>query len=163
MFQVHIASAHGSGLNSLYCCGSCCGVHNFKRGTHLGRFVQVIPDQDDSRSMLFLHQCFRDIKECLEEIKMSEAKTLSVEDGVHLNVLIGKFSNPWPIMPLNLFNLNLRTAASLAGLALTYMLVLLKFRFGDTAKNDQVNLMSNSTVQYLINALKNNNVSVVEL
>ena len=94
---------------------------------------------------------------------MSEAKTLSVEDGVHLNVLIGKFSNPWPIMPLNLFNLNLRTAASLAGLALTYMLVLLKFRFGDTAKNDQVNLMSNSTVQYLINALKNNNVSVVEL
>ena len=109
----------------------------------------------------FISQYFRKIKDCLEEIKMSEAKTLSVEESVHLGVLIGRFSNPCPIMPLNLFNLNLRTAASMAGLALTYMLVLLKFRFGDTSNtNDQVNLMSNATLEYLISALKNNTVSV---
>ena len=90
---------------------------------------------------------------------MSEAQTLSVEERVQLDVLIGKFSNPCPIMPLNLFNLNLRTAASLAGLALTYMLVLLKFRFGDTTRNDQVNLMNNATLQYLISAFKNNTMS----
>ena len=96
---------------------------------------------------------------------MSEAKTLSVEESVHLGVLIGRFSNPCPIMPLNLFNLNLRTAASMAGLALTYMLVLLKFRFGDTTSNHNqvVNLMSNATLEYLISALKNNTVITRDL
>ena len=95
---------------------------------------------------------------------MSEATTMSAEERVHLDVLIAKFSRCsyiGPIMPLNIFNLNLRTAASMAGLALTYMLVLLKFRFGDSSKSDQVTLINNATLQYLINTLKNNSVSLV--
>ena len=106
----------------------------------------------------------RKIRDRLDEIKMSEATTMSVEEKVHLDVLIAKFSRCsyiGPIMPLNIFNLNLRTAASMAGLALTYMLVLLKFRFGDSSKNDQVNLINNATLQYLINTLKNNSVPLV--
>ena len=72
---------------------------------------------------------------------MKEAERLTVTDGVRLEVLIDKFSEPCPFRPLDTFNVNFSTAASLSGLAFTYVIVLIQFKQGDkTCPEQPVNL-----------------------
>jgi len=55
----------------------------------------------------------------------------------HMEVAVERFSKPAPIRPLDVFNLNLASGASIVGLILTYIIVLLQFKVsedrGDTS------------------------------
>ena len=55
----------------------------------------------------------------------------------NLEVAVERFSKPAPIRPLDVFNLNLASGASIVGLILTYIIVLLQFKVsedrGDTS------------------------------
>jgi hypothetical protein len=48
-----------------------------------------------------------------------------------LDVLLDLFSGVSPFRPLDIFNVNLSSAGSLAGLIVTYIIVLLQFKTGD--------------------------------
>ena len=56
------------------------------------------------------------------------------EERCQLDVLITRYSNPGPIRPLDMFNLNFASAASSAGLLLTYLIVLMQFRAGESSR-----------------------------
>ena len=71
------------------------------------------------------------MKACLQKIRLREAEKMTVRESVHLEVLIDKFSESCPFRPLDMFDVNFSTAASLSGLALTYVIVLMQFREGD--------------------------------
>ena len=73
------------------------------------------------------------MKACLQKIRLREAERMSVRESVHMEVLIDKFSESSPFRPLDMFDVNFSTAASLAGLAFTYVIVLMQFREGDNA------------------------------
>ena len=67
-------------------------------------------------------------------MKYSNGGQLNQEEKCQLDVLITRYSNPGPIRPLDIFNLNFASAASTAGLLLTYLIVLMQFRAGDSSK-----------------------------
>ena len=71
------------------------------------------------------------MKASLQRIRLREAERMSVRESVHLEVLIDKFSVQCPFRPLDMFDVNFSTAASLAGLVFTYVIVLMQFREGD--------------------------------
>ena len=52
-----------------------------------------------------------------------------------MDELLEEFSAPCPIQPLDIFDMNFANVASLAGLAFTYIIVLLQFKIGDPEEN----------------------------
>lgn len=72
------------------------------------------------------------MKSVLQKIKMQKIDKLSARNEVELDVLIDKFSASSPFRPLDMFDANYSTLASLAGLSFTYVIVLLQFKIGDS-------------------------------
>ena len=52
--------------------------------------------------------------------------------------LMEEFSSPCPIRPADMFDMNLATMISLAGLLLTYVIVFLQFKMGEGGAGDVV-------------------------
>ena len=77
----------------------------------------------------------RKVKASLQRIRLREAERMSVRESVHMEVLIDKFSVSCPFRPLDMFDVNFSTAASLAGLVFTYVIVLMQFREGDAGSS----------------------------
>ena len=50
----------------------------------------------------------------------------------HVKIALERFSTSAPIRPKDMFDLNLASGASIAGMVLTYIIVLYSFKFGDT-------------------------------
>ena len=48
-----------------------------------------------------------------------------------MQVLVDKFSQECPFQPLGIFEVNLASATSMAGLSFTYVIVLLQFQISD--------------------------------
>ena len=49
-------------------------------------------------------------------------------------MLIDRFGSSAPLRPKDIFDVNFASAASLAGLVVTYVIVLLQFKLGDSAE-----------------------------
>ena len=62
---------------------------------------------------------------------MMEAEHMTTKQSVQMEVLVGQFSVSCPFRPLDIFDVNFGTTLSLAGLAFTYVIVLMQFRIGD--------------------------------
>ncbi len=77
---------------------------------------------------------FRAIKSVLQKTVVSAVResSLDEEERARLDVLVERFSTEAPIQPMHVFNVNFATGASLSGLVLTYIIVLLQFKVGDT-------------------------------
>ena len=71
---------------------------------------------------------------------------MSVRETVHMEVLIEKFSKSCPFRPLDMFDVNFSTAASLAGLGFTYVIVLMQFREGETPYENQESISNTTSV-----------------
>lgn len=69
----------------------------------------------------------------LQAYRSGQFALLSPGELVNLEVVIERFSSRPTIRPMDCFNLNLSTGVSLAGLLITYIIVLLQFRIGDPA------------------------------
>ena len=74
----------------------------------------------------------RRVKNALQKIKIHKIEQMSPKEEIELDVLIDKFSKHSPFRPLDMFDANFATLASLAGLAFTYVIVLLQFKIGDS-------------------------------
>ena len=55
-----------------------------------------------------------------------------------MDELLDEFSAHCPIQPLDIFDMNFANVASLAGLAFTYIIVLLQFKIGDPEENADI-------------------------
>ena len=53
-----------------------------------------------------------------------------------MEYLMEEFSSPCPIRPADMFDMNLATMISLAGLLLTYVIVFLQFKMGEGDAGD---------------------------
>lgn len=60
-----------------------------------------------------------------------EANNITKKEMVELEVLIEKFSVACPLQPLDIFDVNLANATTMAGLFFTYVIVLLQFKIDD--------------------------------
>lgn len=56
---------------------------------------------------------------------------MTMKELCQFEVLVDWFSLAAPVRPMDMFNLNFSSAATLVGLVITYMLVLLQFKIGD--------------------------------
>ena len=56
---------------------------------------------------------------------------MTEEEKCLLNLLIDQCSNPNPVCPKHVFALNYSTGISAFGLGLTYVIVLIQFRFAE--------------------------------
>ena len=65
------------------------------------------------------------------KIRIEHFRHLDPEDNVKLDHLMAEFSVPYPIRPADMFDMNLATMISLAGLLLTYVIVFLQFKVGE--------------------------------
>ena len=74
----------------------------------------------------------RRVKNTLQKIKIQRVDLMSPKEEIELDVLIDRFSKHSPFRPLDMFDANFATLASLAGLAFTYVIVLLQFKIGDS-------------------------------
>ena len=63
---------------------------------------------------------------------------LDSEDRVRMEYLMEEFSAPCPIRPADMFDMNLATMISLAGLLLTYVIVFLQFKIGEVDDKSSV-------------------------
>ena len=73
----------------------------------------------------------RKVKDCLQDIIILKANGIAKKERVELEVLIDKFSVSCPIQPLDIFDVNLANATTIAGLVFTYVIVLLQFKIAD--------------------------------
>ena len=69
------------------------------------------------------------------KIKIRHFRHLDSEDCVRMEYLLEQFSAPCPIRPDDMFDMNLATMISLAGLLLTYVIVFLQFKIGEGDTN----------------------------
>ncbi len=80
-----------------------------------------------------LADIFRSIKEKLEDRLVDEANQISASERTGLQVLISRYGNPSPFRPADVFDMNFASAASVGGLILTYVIVLMQFKLGDSS------------------------------
>ncbi len=76
---------------------------------------------------------YSSIRENLQAASVTHAESLSKSSMRQLDVLIDQFSRPAPIRPKNVFDLNLASGASVSGLMLTYLIVMLQFKLSEGA------------------------------
>ena len=74
----------------------------------------------------------RKVKNALQKMKIQRIDDMCPKEEVEVDVLIDKFSKHSPFRPLDMFDANFATLASLAGVAFTYVIVLLQFKIGDS-------------------------------
>ncbi len=70
------------------------------------------------------------VRRNLEDIRRSQARQLSDEDNVRLEVLIDRFSAAGPLTPKNSFEMNYSSYAGIVSTIVTYLIVLIEFRTG---------------------------------
>ena len=75
----------------------------------------------------------RKIHDILQRILVQQISRVSANQHAELDLLVQKFSQASPFRPLDLFDVNFATAASLASVAFTYVIVLLQFKIGDSS------------------------------
>ena len=97
-------------------CNVCQLANNACTEDNQNCWQQVQRPQLKGRSLIiYLTFSPRKVKACLQKIRLREAERMSVREGVHMEVLIDKFSESCPFRPLDMFDVNFSTAASLAG------------------------------------------------
>ena len=62
---------------------------------------------------------------------LQNALLFELSSKTHLEVAIERFSRAAPIRPMDVFDLNLASGASILGLLVTYLIVLFQFKIGD--------------------------------
>ena len=72
------------------------------------------------------------MKERHQELLIVESSRVSPMERAQAEVLIDRFGRAAPIRPLDVFDVNYATAASVSGLILTYVIVLLQFKMSDS-------------------------------
>ena len=76
---------------------------------------------------------FHNLSHCSQVVTTSSCDSENTtKEEIELDVLIDKFSKHSPFRPLDMFDANFATLASLAGLAFTYVIVLLQFKIGES-------------------------------
>ncbi len=82
-----------------------------------------------------LSTAYADVRGALQELEMAAHKddddTLTLKEKTRLRILESRFSRPCPLRPLDTFNVNSASGASLAGLILTYLIVLLQWKLSE--------------------------------
>ncbi len=78
-----------------------------------------------------LANLYKRIRARLQEAMIAEADSLSSKERTVIEVLMTKFTTSAPFRPLDIFDVNFASAASLLGLILTYVIVLLQFKVSD--------------------------------
>ena len=63
--------------------------------------------------------------------KGAEFESLSAKELNDLGLLVGHFEVQSPLRPMDIFNLNRSSSASVAGLVITYMIILLQMKLGE--------------------------------
>jgi hypothetical protein len=77
---------------------------------------------------------YQEIRRHLQHMRVDFAEDdLSRKNSCQLNTLIELFSNPSPIRPLDVFNMNYANGASVAGLILTYWIILIQLKLSDSS------------------------------
>ena len=105
------------------------------------------------------------IKQNLEHISINYANNLKRKEERQFEVLISHFSCPCPVRPCDIFNMNSANFVSVGGLIITYLIVLMQFKLGDSNDTGGLNmtlsdlpkLLGNRTVPELLDLIRNNN------
>ena len=79
---------------------------------------------------------FKSIKEKQEDLLVEEANHMTPQERAGMRVLISRFDNPSPFRPMDVFDMNFGSAASVAGLILTYVIVLMQFKMSDPVPSE---------------------------
>ena len=69
-------------------------------------------------------------RETIQRMRMDNAKRLTATETLEMDTLIDwlSFSSRAPIRPMDVFDMNYSSGASILGLILTYMIILLQFK-----------------------------------
>ena len=69
-------------------------------------------------------------RERIQRMRLDNAKRLTVAETLEMDTLIDwlSFSSRAPIRPMDVFDMNYSSGASILGLILTYMIILLQFK-----------------------------------
>ena len=105
------------------------------------------------------------IRQNLEHISINLADKLKRKEEKQLEVLISHFSCPCPVRPWDIFNMNSANFVSVGGLIITYLIVLIQFKLGDSKDTGGFNmtlydvpkLLVNRTIPELLDLMKSNN------
>ena len=76
---------------------------------------------------------YQSICDKLEQLLIEEAENMSTRQRTEMDVLINRFAHTTPLRPKNTFDMNYATGASLGGLILTYVIVLVQFKDSGSA------------------------------
>ena len=82
-------------------------------------------------------------------MRMDIGKSLTPEEAVRIDTVIDwlSFSSRAPIRPMDVFDMNYASGASILGLMLTYMIILLQFKLSDPAHSAVTNKSSSPASQ----------------
>ncbi len=69
----------------------------------------------------------------MQLISVEESDHQTTKEQAKFAYLVDYYSKDSPLTPLNTFEVNFSSAASLAGVILTYIIVLLQFKISDTS------------------------------
>ena len=109
------------------------------------------------------------IRQNLEHISINFADNLKRKEERQLEVLISHFSCPCPVRPCDIFNMNSANFVSVGGLIITYLIVLMQFKLGDSNGTGGLNMtlsdvpefLGNRTISELLELMKNNNNTLI--
>ena len=110
------------------------------------------------------------IRQNLEHISINFADKLERKEEKQLEVLISHFSAPSsPVRPCDVFNMDAANFVSVGGLIITYLIVLLQFKLGDSNDRSGLNMtladvpkfLGNRTVTELLELLRNKNGTLI--
>ena len=74
-------------------------------------------------------------RERIQRMRMDNAKRLTAEETLEVDTLVDwlSFSSRAPIRPMDVFDMNYSSGASIMGLILTYMIILLQFKVSEVS------------------------------
>ena len=111
------------------------------------------------------------IRQNLEHISINFADKLERKEERQLEVLISHFSAPCssPVRPCDVFNMDAANFVSVGGLIITYLIVLLQFKLGDSNDGSGLNMtladvpkfLGNRTVTELLELLRSKNGTLI--
>ena len=113
---------------------------------------------------------FYAIKKNLEDVCVTSSKNLDSEDAKKLDVLISRFAETSPIRPCGVFDMNAANFVSIGGIILTYLVVLLQFKFSAEKDENRFSLnfedmpalLGNSTLDEFMAFLDNNDRTLTD-
>jgi hypothetical protein len=72
------------------------------------------------------------VKKNLQDLFIAKATILSANERAQIDVLIERYSKDSPMRPMDMFSMNRASGISMSGLILTYIIVLLQFKTGES-------------------------------